>query len=245
MTETLKMKVQSILTLSLILVFTSCSPAQFQDLLNVVKGETKLSNQEVSSGLKEALDKGISAGVDKLSAVDGFYKTDYKIFLPDEARKVVDKLKFVPGFQEVEQIAIEKINRAAEDAAAKAKPIFVDAIKGMTFDDAMNILMGADNAATQYLNNRTSQQLYDAFHPVILNSLNKFGAIDYWADAVKAYNKIPFVEKLNPEIDDYVTLKSLDAMFDMVEKKEKGIRNDVSQRTSALLKKVFGAQDNR
>jgi len=224
-------------------MIAACTPAQLQQALDTATGSGGLTQTEIANGLKEALNKGISKGADQLSAVDGFYKTDYKIFLPEEANQVVSKLKFIPGFDQVEQIAIEKINRAAEDAASKAKPIFVDAIRGMTFTDAMDILLGNDNAATTYLNNKTNQKLYAEFHPVIMNSLNKFGAIDYWGDAVKAYNKIPFVEKMNPELDDYVTLKSLEALFDMVGKKEAGIRNNINERTSDLLRKVFARQD--
>ena len=234
---------KNLMYLASILFFVSCTPQQLQQVLDQAGQGGGLSQAEVASGLKEALNKGISNGVSQLSAVDGFYKSTYKILLPEEAQKVVDKLKFVPGFQEVENIAIEKINRAAEDAAAKAKPIFVDAIRGMTFNDAMNILLGADNAATNFLNQKTYDPLYQEFYPIILNSLNKFGAIDYWADAVKAYNKIPFVDKLDPELDNYVTTKSLSALFDMVEKKEAGIRNDVSQRTTDLLRRVFAKQD--
>lgn len=223
--------------------FTACTPGQLQQVLDQATKTGGLTNAEVASGLKQALDLGITNGVKSLSSLDGFYKTNYKILLPEEAQQVVEKLKFIPGFQQVEEIAIEKINRAAEDAAAKATPIFKNAITSMTFDDAMNILLGSDNAATNYLNNRTNAQLYQEFHPVIMNSLNKFGAIDYWADAVNAYNKIPLVQKLNPELDDYVTQKSLTALFDMVAKKEAGIRNNVSQRTTDLLKKVFARQD--
>ncbi|HQU58114.1 MAG TPA: DUF4197 domain-containing protein, partial [Saprospiraceae bacterium] len=165
--------------------------------------------------------------------------------LPPEARKVTDKLKNVPGFSSLEADILEKINRGAEDAAKKAKPIFVDAIRQMTFSDAMDILMGADNAATQYLNRTTNSKLYQEFNPVIIESLDKFNARKYWADAVNAYNKIPFVDKANPDLDDYVTNEALKGLFSMVEKKELQIRTDVSARTTDLLKKVFAKQDNK
>ena len=163
--------------------------------------------------------------------------------MPEEARKVADRLQNVPGFNQVEEIILEKINRGAEDAAAKAKPIFVDAIRSMTFRDALDILTGNDDAATAYLNRVTYTKLYDEFNPVIVNSLDKFNARQYWGDAVNAYNKIPFVDKADPDLDDYVTRQALSGLFDMVEKKEREIRNNVSARTTDLLKRVFARQD--
>lgn len=199
---------------------------------------------EIGLGLKQALEFGISEGSNVLSKRDGYFKSAYKIFLPEEARIVTDRLRVIPGFSNIEEVILEKLNRAAEDAAKSAAPIFVDAIKQMTFDDAIGILMGPDNAATQYLNNKTFDPLYQEFKPVILTSLNKFNAVEYWADAVKAYNKIPFVDKVNPNLDEYVTEKALEGLFAMVAVKELGIRNDISQRTTDLLKKVFAKQDN-
>lgn len=237
-----------ILTILAALSMVTCSSSQInlKDVLNSTLGEATggITQQEAGQGLKAALEKGISAGADRLSAVDGYYKNAlYKILLPEEAQPIVDKLKVIPGFTDFEEKAIEKINRAAEDAAKKAKPIFVSAITGMTFKDAMDILLGPDDAATNYLHKSTYQALYDEFKPVIVNSLNENGALDYWADAVNAYNKIPFVKKQNPELDDFVTQKALFALFDMVEKEEKDIRTNVSARTSDLLRKVFAVQD--
>ena len=234
-----------ILPIAFMVTFVSCSPSQIQQVLDAALGEGGgITQTDAANGLKEALNQGISEGADRLSAVDGYLKSElYKILLPEEAQSLVGKLKLIPGFSDFEQVAIEKINRAAEDAAKKAKPIFVDAIKGMTFGDAMDILLGPDDAATSYLHKSTYTPLYGEFKPVIVNSLNKYGALDYWADAVNAYNKLPFVKKQNPELDDYVTEKALFALFDMVEKEEKSIRTDVSKRTSDLLRRVFAAQD--
>lgn len=229
----------------MILSLSGCTAQQIQSTLDTIAGAQGLSTAEISAGLKQALEFGIGEGAQRLSQKDGYFKSPYKILLPPEARKVTEKLKNVPGFGEVEEIVLEKINRGAEDAAKKAKPIFVDAIKQMAFSDAMDILMGADNAATQYLNRTTSDKLYEAFNPVIVESLDKFSARDYWADAVNAYNKIPFVEKANPDLDDYVTREALEGLFSMVEKKEKQIRTDLSARTTDLLKKVFARQDNK
>ncbi len=199
---------------------------------------------EIAQGLKEALSIGVSKGSDELSKDKGYFESPYKILLPVEARKVTDRLSKVPGFSTVENEIIKKLNQAAEDAAKSAKPIFLDAIKAMTFEDATNILLGADNAATEYLEGATTRPLYDEFQPVIVNSLNKFNAIEYWEKAITTYNKIPFVDQVNPRLDDYVTNQALAGMFGMVELEEKKIRSDVGARTSQLLKKVFAKQDS-
>lgn len=231
-----------LLVVMLCVTFSACDPAALQRTLETL-GAGELTTAEISSGLKEALEVGIGKGSEALSKRDGYYKTAYKILLPPEARKVADKLRNVPGFTNVEEKILEKINRGAEDAAKKAKPIFMDAIRKMTFSDAMNILMGEQNAATSYLNRTTSDALYKEFNPVIVQSLDKFDARKYWADAVKAYNKIPFVEKANPDLDDYVTKQALNGLFSMVEGEERNIRTNIAARTSELLKKVFAKQD--
>lgn len=204
-----------------------------------------LSTEEIGGGLKEALTNGISKGADLLSQVDGYYKSPYKVLLPEEAVTVINKLKAVPGFNDLEANLTLRVNRAAELAAQKAKPIFVNAIKQMTFRDATNILMGADTSATSYLRTNTYDALYAEFKPVILNALNEVHAADYWETAVNAYNKIPFVKKTNPKLDDYVTSKALTGLFAMIAKEEIGIRKDVGLRTTDLLKKVFAKQDKK
>jgi hypothetical protein len=113
----------------------------------------------------------------------------------------------------------------------------------MTFDDVMGILMGNKNAATQYLHNKTYTPLYNEFKPVMVNSLNKFGVLDLWSDAINKYNSLPFVTKVNPDMADHVSSKALVGLFALVEKKELGIRTDISQRTTDLLQKVFAKQD--
>lgn len=198
---------------------------------------------EIGSGLKQALEFGINEGATLLSKRDGYFKSPYKILLPEEARRVTNRLKIIPGFSDLENVIVEKLNHAAEDAAKSAAPIFVNAINEMTFDDALGILMGPQNAATQYLNSKTYTPLYQKFQPVIVTSLNKFNAIEYWADAINAYNKIPLVEKVNPKLDEYVTGKALDGLFAMVAQKELAIRTDIKSRSTDLLKKVFAKQD--
>ena len=222
------------------LFLVACDPADIQramDSLNTV------SNTDIANGLKQALNFGVDESVEYLSADGGYYNSIYKILLPEEARKVTDKLKSIPGFSNVEEELVKRLNQGAEDAASKAGPIFFNAIKTMTFDDVMNVLMGADDAATTYLHNRTYNNLYSEFNPIIDNSLNKFNVQEYWAKAVNTYNKIPFIEKVNPDLGDHVTTEALTGLFALVEKKELGIREDVSQRTTDLLRKVFAKQD--
>lgn len=234
------MKYLSFILIPLFMI--SCDPKDLQKVLDSM-GNVPLSNADIAAGLKQALDNGVNQSVKTLSATDGYYASIYKILLPEEATKVIDKLKFIPGFSNLEDEAIKKINKAAEDAATKAGPIFLSAIKQMTFEDAMSILMGDNNAATKYLHNKTYTSLYNEFKPVMISSLNKFGVLDLWSDAINKYNTIPFITKVNPDLADHVSSKALVGLFSLVEKKELGIRTDISQRTSDLLKKVFSKQD--
>lgn len=226
----------------LVLQFTAC--AELQNAAGTLLSEQPLTTTEVAGGLKEALTIGIGKGAERLSLTDGYFKSAYKILLPEEVQKVTNKLQGIPGFSQLENELLKLINRGAEDAAKKAKPIFVSAIKQMTFQDAMGILMGEKNAATNYLNRATHTQLYDAFRPEINKSLDKVKATELWNKAITTYNKIPFITKLNPDLDDYVTTKALTGLFGMVEKEELAIRSNVSNRTSELLKKVFAKQDS-
>ena len=228
----------------LFLCFQLVSCTELQQVLDSASSATGLSSEQIGKGLKEALQIGIGKGSDRLSRLDGYYKSQYKILLPEEARKVTDRLQKIPGFSKVEAKMLEKINRGAEDAAKKAKPIFVAAIRKMSFQDAMGILKGDKKAATNYLHRVTYDQLYKEFQPVLVKSLNKYKALDYWSDAVNTYNKIPFIgQKVNPKLDEYITNKALDGLFAMVAKEELNIRKNASARTSDLLKKVFAQQD--
>jgi len=225
--------------------------ASAQNLKNLTKGakeiiggdKTELGAAEVGRGLKEALSKGVEKGVNELSSTDGYFKSAYKILLPEEAQKVVSRLKSVPGFSNVEADLIEKMNRGAEKAAKEAGPIFVSAITSMTIQDAMDILMGADNSATTYLRKSTFQQLYGKFNPVIVKALDEIGANELWKNAANAYNNIPMVSKVNNDLDDHVTTKALDGLFGKIQEEEKDIRRNPTLRTSDLLKKVFAKQD--
>ena len=223
-----------------LLTLTACEELKNAAVVAITK---QLTNEDIGNGLKAALDLGIGKGADELSQKGGFFNSPYKILLPEEARQVAEKLRFIPGFNKVEDIIVEKINAGAEDAAAKAKPIFINAIKQMTFSDALNILMGDKNAATTFLKRTTYDQLYKEFNPTIVASLDKYDARKYWSDATTAYNRIPFVKKADPNLDDYVTKEALNGLFSMVEQKERSIRANRAERTTTLLQNVFAKQD--
>lgn len=222
-------------------MFSGC--AELQNIASQLP-QVGITDAEIASGLKEALDKGIDQQVSKLTATDGFYKNQLvKILLPAELQKVDKTLRDI-GLGSLADEGLKMMNRAAEDAVKEATPIFVSAVKGMTFTDAKNILLGADNAATTYLQNTTTTQLYAKFNPVIKSSFSKVGADKVWTNIITQYNKVPLVQKVNPDLTDYVTNKALEGVFKMIAVEEKEIRNNIAERTSALLKKVFALQDN-
>ena len=234
-----------------IVVLTSCAELQevvnqlpegtFSDLCALSSGE--LSNDYIASGLREALNQGIERQVTKLTKTDGFLKNELvKIALPEELQVVDSGLRKI-GMSSLADKGLELMNRAAEDAVGEATPIFVDAVKGITFSDAKNILLGESDAATQYLNSKTSSALYSKFSPVIQNSLGKVGADDVWNQIISRYNAIPFSEKVNPDLTNYITGKALDGVFKMITVEESKIRSEVSYRNSDVLKKVFALQD--
>ncbi len=203
------------------------------------KGKDSLSTNEVAAGLKEALSKGVTNGTTKLSSVDGFFKdAAIKILMPPEAEKVESTLRGIGLGKQVDD-AILSMNRAAEDAAKSAAPIFLDAIKQMSFADAWGILSGGDTAATGYLRSKTTASLTTAFRPVIEGALEKTGATKYWTTVFTSYNKFS-LKKVNPDLAAYVTDKALSGIFYEVAQEEKLIRKDPLAQTSDLLKKVFG-----
>lgn len=241
----MKYGIQSLVLVALLMLSTE-STAQFGKLLDkaktAVSGGAGLSQADIGNGLKEALEVGVTDAVSTLSAEDGYLASAYKIELPSEASKVVSKLKMVPGFSNVEEDLINKMNEAAELAAQKATPIFVNAIKEMTFADAKNILVGEDNAATTYLQKSSREKLYAEFKPIIQKALDEVNARDLWQKASAAYNKIPLTKDVNTQLDEHVNEKALDGLFGLIAVKEEGIRNDHSLRSSDLLKKVFAEQ---
>ncbi len=205
------------------------------------KNNTKgLSTTDIASGLKEALQVGAKTSVEKLSAVDGFLKdAAVKILLPPEAQKLERTLRAIGLSRQVDD-AVTSMNRAAEDAAKSAAPIFVNAIKQITFQDALGILKGGDSAATKYLREKTSLDLSNQFKPVIQQSLAKVDATKYWETMVTSYNQLPLVKKVNSDLSVYVTERALAGIFHHVALEEQKIRKDPMAQTSDLLKKVFG-----
>lgn len=227
--------------------FTSCTPEQLGQILEAATTATEqpLTTTEIVGGLKEALIKGAVNGSNTVSALDGYYKNPtIKILFPPEAQKIEAKLREFGAGSLVDDL-VEKVNHAAEDAAKESAPIFKAAITSMTITDAMGILMGENTAATDYLKRTTSSELYSSFEPVIVKHLNKRGALDTWTKAVTKYNKIPFVQKMNPSLQDHVTNKAIDGLFHMIAKEETLIRKDPIARTTEILKKVFAKQDNK
>lgn len=233
---------KSILLLA-ILPFFGC--AELQQVANQLPGILEQGNLDIAGGLKEALNNGISKQVTKLTATDGFFKNEaVKILLPEELKKVDAGLRKI-GLSSLADDGLRAINRTAEDAVKTATPIFVDAVTGMSFTDAKNILMGNESAATTYLQGSTSTALYGKFNPVIKNSFAKVGADKVWTNIITKYNSIPLVKKVNPDLTDYVTNQAMNGVFKMIAVEEKEIRTNINARTSNLLKNVFAMQDKK
>ena len=233
---------KKILTLIIALSFFSC--AEMQQVISQLPTQTT-GAIDIAGGLKEALNNGITKQVSKLTATDGFYKNEaVKILLPAELQKVDSGLRKV-GLSALADEGLKAINRAAEDAVKEATPIFVSAVKNMSFNDARGILMGNENSATAYLQNSTSTALYAKFNPVVKNSFSKVGADKVWSNIITKYNSLPLVTKVNPDLNDYVTNQAMSGVFKMVAVEEKDIRTNLSARTSTLLQKVFAMQDNK
>lgn len=221
--------------------FSSCETAQqiMKDYGQTANGG--LTNADIVSGLKEALSVGAQQSSNRLSALDGFFKNAaIKILLPEEAQKVEKTLRDV-GLGSLVDKAILSVNRAAEDAAKSAAPIFINAVKTMTIQDALGILKGGDFAATNYLKQKTTVQLTEAFRPVIEQSLSKVGATKYWSDVFTNYNRFA-TNKINPDLTAFVTGKAMDGIFYQVGLEEQQIRKDPVARTTEILKKVFGSK---
>ena len=201
-----------------------------------------LTSSEISFGLKEALNNGVQEGVKKLSAEDGFYKNSLvKIMMPKKLRNIENKLRLL-GMGSLADKGIKLMNRAAEDAITDAAPIFANAITSMTISDAKGILLGSDNAATSYLQNKTQSQLFTTFEPKVKASLGKVGADTVWKQIISKYNLLTG-QNVTTDLNEYVTTETINGVFKMVAEKESGIRNNSELRTTSLLKKVFGAKN--
>lgn len=227
-----------------IAIFQLIACTELQQVVNQLpQGNQGLGNIEIASGLREALGIGIEKQVDKLTQTDGFFKNELvKILLPEELQKVDKTLRDI-GLGKLADEGLKVLNRAAEDAVSEATPIFVNAVKGITFDDAKTILLGSDDAATKYLTNTTQNDLYNKFKPVIKSSFEKVGADKIWQNLITKYNAIPLTKDVNTDLTDYVTTQALEGVYTMIAVEEKEIRTKVSSRTTDLLKKVFVLQD--
>lgn len=233
--------IKRILILLVAIQFTGC--AELQKIASQLPNNLGLSQEQIGNALRQALDNGIKNQVTKLTSKDGFYKNELvKILLPVELRGIDRSLRKI-GLGNLADEGIKVLNRAAEDAVKTATPIFIKAVKEISFKDAKNILLGNKNAATIYLKSKTNESLYNSFTPVINNSFSKVGADKVWNNLITRYNAIPFVKSVNPDLTKYVTDQSLEGVFKMIEIEEKGIREKTSLRNTSLLKQVFALQD--
>ena len=248
------MKTRLLTAIAAILILAGCA-----EVLNVLQSAAPavLSEQDVVSGLKEALITGAKNSAGKLSAQDGYYRDmAVRILLPDEAQVIVDNISKIPGGDKLVEDVIVRINRAAEDAAKEVAPVFVTAVTQMTISDAFGILRGEDNAATQYLNRTTYSQLYTLYKPKIQTSTEKkiiagVSTKESWEALTGKWNtfanslagRVAGFSAVNTDLDDFLTKKALDGLFMKVEEEEFKIRKDVSARVTPLLQKVFGSLD--
>ncbi len=232
--------------ISFAVLFMACTSAQINQAISdfgKAAGDNPPTTSEVAEGLKEALLKGVAIGADKLSQTDGYLgNPEIRIPFPPDVRRVEDRLRQIGFGNEVDRF-VATLNHGAEQAAMEAKPIFISAIQQMTIQDAWGILKGEQNAATEYLKRTTSVQLKATFKPVIQNSLNKVNATKYYGDLVSTYNRIPTVEKVNPNLDEYATDMAIQGLFTMIAREEKNIRQDPLARTTDILKRVFAYQN--
>jgi hypothetical protein len=222
---------------------TSHSQFKLPKALSKITGGSGVSEGEAGMGIKEALTQGVTNAVLNLNKTDGFFSSEiYKVLLPPDAKKIESTLRSAGMGAQVDK-AILAINRGAEDAVAFAKPIFIDAIKEMTLTDALNIVRGNKDAATQYFKQKTAEKLIAAFSPSVQSSLEKVDATKYYGDIVTSYNKFPTTfKKVDPDLTSFVVGKTVDALFDQVAKEEANIRSNPAARASDILKKVFGGK---
>ncbi len=226
----------------LIVAGSSVASAQvLQDAMKIISpGTTSLTEKDAADGIREALIKGTDVSVTLVSAVDGYFgNPEIRIPFPESAKTVESKLRAIGLGSKVDEMILA-LNRAAEDAAKSAQPVFVKAITGMNISDAIQIVKGPDNAATQYLSRTTTPELKAKFLPMVRTSLDKVDATRLWTELITLYNQIPFVTPQNPDLADYATGKAIAGLFTMISKEEVKIRKDPVARTTELLKKVFG-----
>ncbi|GAA4450370.1 DUF4197 domain-containing protein [Nibrella saemangeumensis] len=205
-------------------------------------GTGSLTANEIALGLKEALQVGITNGAKQASAVDGYFRNpSIKLLFPPDVQRMEARLRQIGLGRQVDQFILS-LNRAAEDAAKRSRPIFISAITSMTIQDALGILRGQPDAATQYLRRTTYQQLVNEFTPVVDSALTANNATRYYGDLVRTYNQIPLVQKANPDLTNYATTKAVDGLFLLIAQEEKKIRENPAARVSDILRRVFGSR---
>jgi hypothetical protein len=210
-------------------------------VLDAFKGE-KLSDSKIVDGLKQALEIGTSNAVKTVSKVNGFYKNpQIKIPLPETVQKAESVLRAVGYGPKIDELSLS-MNRAAEKAAPKAKALFWDAVKAMTFEDARQILKGSDDAATRYFEDKTRGKLQQFFTPIVHKTMTEVGVTRTYQQLYAKVNTIPYADRLKLDLDAYVTGKALDGLFYMVAEEERKIRKDPAAQVTQLLKEVFGGK---
>jgi hypothetical protein len=236
---------KNVLLISSVCIIASCEV--LEDTVNKFPTATSapaLSNGEVISGLKEALQIGIKNSVNLTSVTDGFFKNSaIKLPFPEDAIKVKQKAMDLGMGSQVEKFEMT-LNRAAEDATKAALPIFADAITNMTIQDGFKILNGGDGAATKYLRDNTIAKLTAAFAPKVGESINKVKLTEYWNPIITKYNSVMAItggQKMNPDLNAYVTERAIIGLFKLVEQEENKIRKDPMARVTDILVKVFGS----
>ncbi len=243
---------QKITALLVLIMLSTSAFAQFGKLLDKAKtvaggtiGTTSLNPTDIATALKQALEVGATKSADLLSTQNGFFGDQaVKILFPPEALKAEKTLRSL-GLDKICDDAILSFNRAAEDAAKTAKPIFVNAVKQMTIKDATNILMGSDDAATNYFKKTTTDSLTTVFNPIVEESIEKVGVTKYYGAVADRYNKVPFATKINPDLKAYITEMAIDGLFKKIAAEELKIRESSAFRTTDLMKKVFAEVDNK
>lgn len=219
-------------------------PKGLEKVQNTISGKSKLTNEEVIDGLKEALTKGAEFAAKNASKEDGFYKNPMILIpFPEEAKVMEERLRAV-GLGHLVDDFVMTLNRAAENAAKSSAPIFIDAVKSMSLKEGWDILRGNERAATTFLEGKTRDELTQTFLPVVKTALQTVDVTSKWTPVVNAYNKIPLVKKLNPDLEVYTTEKAVKGLFVLIGDEEAKIRKDPKARITPLLEKVFGSQDN-
>jgi hypothetical protein len=236
---------KSFVIAAVLLALAGCSEKdlrQAYELVDAGAAQAPLTRSEVVAGLKDSLARGISKGALQAAAENGYYGDPrLRIPFPPEFEKVEKTLREAGLGSQVDRF-VRQLNRGAEKAAARARPIFIKAITSMTIGDAFEILNGPADAATQYLRRTTGEQLRAEFRPIVRDKLEETSATRYYGDIVNRYNKLPFVNKVDPDLEVYATDRAIDGLFLLIADEEANIRANPRARTTELLRRVFGSR---